>query len=175
MKSKTISGLAMILLMLLTTGYGARQTRDSKKKPGAQAVSEDKGTSWTIKTSDSVKPELRKLLEGKRVREGVNTILETPKGSKVSIRVHNGEISEMILTDRKGGRQTHPIARMATGSELGHTSADCIRTYDQCLDGCRAAGGVEEYLCNIGCAWDLYICLDTVGRRGGRRSVFLQK
>lgn len=178
MKAKSITGLMMILVILLSTGYVAGQTKDGKRNKDAQAGKgssdrRDTGRLWTIKTSDSVKPELRKLLEGKKVREGLNTILETPKGSQVLIKVRNGQIAEFILTNGKGARQTHVMARMAAPSEGGHTSADCIRTYDQCLDNCRAAGGLEEYICNLGCGWDLAMCVRTVGS-GGVRSVYLQ-
>ncbi len=178
MKAKSVTGLVMVLVMLLSTGYVAGQTKDGKRSKDAQARkgsgdSRDTGGLWTIKTSESVKPELRKLLEGKRVRNGLNTILETPKGSQVLIRVRNGQIAELILTNGKGARQAHVMARMAATSESGHTSADCIRTYDQCLDNCRAAGGLEEYICNLGCAWDLAMCVRTVGS-SGRQLVYLQ-
>jgi hypothetical protein len=141
------------------------------------------GKAWTIRTAETVKPELRKLLDGRQVREGLNLLETSPRGVKISVRVVNGELAELVFADGKGRTETHGRAPRAMAREVGPggpvrlTSQECIDQYDRCLDECRARGGWDEYICNLGCAWDLSRCLAGVGGTGSRvagRSIWLQ-
>ena len=137
---------------------------------------------WTIRTAETVKPDLRKLLDGQQVREGLNLVGTSPQGVKISVRVVNGELTELVFTDEKGRTETHGRAprtmarRVGPGEVGGVSSQQCVDQYDRCLDECRARGGWDEYLCNLACGWDFAMCLRGVGIRasGDRISIWLR-
>jgi len=144
-----------------------------------KGCSKVEGKVWTIRTAEPVKPELRQLLDGKQVREGLNLVGTSPQGVKIFVRVAKGELAGLVFADPKGRTETHGTMarRVGAGGNVGTTSQQCIDQYDRCLDECRARGGFDEYICNLGCGWDLTVCLRGVGAGGpgrGGESIRLQ-
>jgi hypothetical protein len=160
--------LVVALLGLFSLAYSQTQT---PKKPGGAGENQrpreqdnKAGGSnktrklWTIKASEQLRPKFRKLLDGKTVREGLNPILVSKSGTKLSLRIQNGKVTEIIVTDKKG----QPVSRKKrTNERLGETVEDCNYICDQCQLDCQAAGRYGGFDCWIDCLAEYIDCLNS--------------
>lgn len=136
------------------TGENQRPREQDNKAGGSNKT----GKLWTITTSERLRPDFRKLLDGKTVREGLNPILVSKSGTKLSLRIKNGKVTEIIATDKKG----QPVSRKKRTSErLGDTVDDCNYICDQCQLDCQAAGRYAGLDCWIDCLVDYIDCLNS--------------
>ena len=158
LKAKGVGCWFCVVALLGLVSLGEGQDQKSRERDNKVGGSNKTGKLWTIKTSERLDPEFRKLLDGKTVREGLNPILVSKDGAKLSLRIQNGRVTELVAIDKTG----QSVSRKKTGNErVGETVADCNYILDQCRLNCKAAGRYGDFWCLVDC-WSEYVdCLNS--------------